>query len=243
MLPEAWKRETAELLKKVTDSLASPLVRLSNEFEAAEQRRARFDNKTLLLLLINAILVFTTAYIFYRQLKVSETTDRTLYQTMVATTRAWITPFHAELDNDLISSGTFKFSIRYGNVGKEPALDFVAQQEIGSVVSPHNQSLYEVFPPETITDICALTHAAEGAGVIYPSGLQDYTYTVTETSDEFRQISSAVASATRAAFIHGCFAYTTFGVERKSEYCFLRLPRNDLPQAAYLRFCSMPVWK
>ena len=241
MLPEAWKQETAELLKKAIDRVASPFIRLVSEFEAAEQRKGWFDKWALRLLVINALLVFGTAYIFYRQLRASEQTDRTLYQTMVATTRAWVTPFRAQVDSDLIPNGTFKFSIKYGNVGKEPALSFVAQQEIGSAPSTNQQSLYEVFPSETITDICAKTHASEGAGVIYPSGLQDYTYTVSETSDKTRQIAPGVANGTKAPFIHGCFAYTTFGVERKSEYCFLGLPRSDpLPRKLAYDFVRCP---
>jgi hypothetical protein len=40
------------------------------------------------------------------------------------------------MDDKLLANGEMSFTIYYGNVGKEPAQGFVAQQEINSVVVP-----------------------------------------------------------------------------------------------------------
>jgi hypothetical protein len=229
---------SSEKVKKTRgqNALASSLDKLTKQFDIyrSEQHtrakeKGRRENWTLLLLGINAALVFATALIFWCQLRVSEQTDATLRQTMVATTRAWLTPSHAEIDSDQLRTGQVRFSIKYGNVGREPATGFVAQEEFDFVPAPRaDQTLYATFPQSTIKNICARTLIAEGAGVIYPSGISDYTYTVVAIADA-NQLTKIpkVLDGSLAIFIHGCFAYKTFNVERKSEYCFLRLPTLD----------------
>jgi hypothetical protein len=174
---------------------------------------------------------------------ITNNTNKTQNKTLVTSTRAWLAPAQAEMESKSIPTGKLDFSIQYGNVGKEPALGFVAQEDIDFVVAPNStQSLYAIFPKSTLKDVCARTHAVDGAGTIYPSGLRDYTYFVYATAASSQlPIISDVVNGTKSVFIHGCFAYKTFGVESKSEYCFLRLPKVDPDtKAITFRFVRCP---
>jgi hypothetical protein len=113
----------------------------------------------------------------------------------------------------------------YGNVGKEPALGFAAQEDFGSVEIPKpNDSWFNVFPKSTLKDVCGRFDASDGGLTIYPSGPSDHAYSVSGDRTIFA-ITTEILDGSRAMFIHGCFAYRTVGPPpHKSEYCFLLLP-------------------
>jgi hypothetical protein len=215
----------AQLLKK----RGGPTRRNRQRIDQAtrgQQTRKLMTLWTGIVALFTALLFFATVMNAYF-----------LYTTEIATSRAWLAPVQAEIDRRLSPNGQLNFSIQYGNTGKEPALGFVAQEDIGFIAAPNpTQNLYAVFPQTTLKNVCARTHAVDGAGTIYPSGLHDYTYFVyaAATPAELPDISKIVKGA-KAIFIHGCFAYKTFGIERKSEYCFLRLPKID-PETKEMTF-------
>jgi hypothetical protein len=164
---------------------------------------------------INGLLVFAAtlllAFIAWR-------TDRTVRDTLVAANRAWVTPASAFVDAPVIGK-TLVFHVRYGNPGKEPATDFVAQEDSDEIDAPAPQaSLYTILPRNRLQDVCARTHAATEGGVVYPAR-EDYTFTaITE-----RLITPEIQSGSKLIVVHGCFAYQTFHRERKSEYCFIFL--------------------
>src|SRR5271163_2828083 len=85
-------------------------------------------------------------------------------RTMIAANRAWLAPITVELEDGFAQSGRLHFTVQFGNVGKEPAIDFVAQQEIGFIFRPTaNQNLYDIFPEAKITDVCKGTQSSRGA--------------------------------------------------------------------------------
>jgi len=256
MLPPSWKTEVQETVKEEahresekreaadrdqTAIVAAALTAINNQLEAHNQRQDRTEKPKRWFDIATAGFVFATAvftglawWVFRGQLDEMKKAYGPLEQqakiatdSLIAANRAWMAPSRAELDDAAIETGDLNFTIYYGYVGREPALGFVAQQEINTVAAPTlpDQSLYSIFPKNTITDICEITRASDGAGTAYPSGLGDQRYTIFAKADptEMPNI-QAVIKRTRAIFIHGCFAYFTFGIERKSEFCFLRLP-------------------
>lgn len=160
---------------------------------------------TVVLAVATAMLALATCSL----VRISGNTDVTLHDTLVAANRAWVTPASAFIDAPA------------GNTGREPAINFVAQEEYLDTIDPPapNTSLYTVLPKTKLKDVCAKTHAAEDGIVVYPSGLREYTYSIfTE-----RAVSAEVQSGSKLTFVHGCFAYQTFQKEHKSEYCFIFL--------------------
>ena len=165
---------------------------------------------TVLLAVITAALAFIAWWQY---------SDPTLRQTLVASNRAWLTPESAQ---QIAKRGQpLRFAIAYGNTGKEAATGFVAQQQIGTVdlLAPQ-ASLYTVFKKDTLEDVCGRTNASRDGLVIYPSARM-HTYTVEQNAIP------EITNRTKMGFIHGCFAYFTFGQERKSEYCFLFIPNGS----------------
>ncbi len=137
--------------------------------------------------------------------------------------RAWLAPGLMEFVGG-------KVIVRFGNVGRSPAIGFVAQEESGIIKSPKAESLYSVFPKTLLTDVCARTKATtDGGGVIYQSVARDHQYQVPIS------IKPLGADGLFAVYVHGCFAYLSGGVEHKAEYCFLlwrdgkRVARSQCP--------------
>ncbi len=178
----------------------------------------------LLTAVATILLVVATYYLA----SISRNTDVTLHETLVAANRAWVTPVSGFLFEAPAVGKTLAFYVLYGNAGKEPAINFVAQEEYLDSIDPPapNTSLYTILPKTKLQDICATTRAAKDGGVVYPSGLREYTYKVSTQ----RPITAEVQSGSKLIVAHGCFAYETFGNEHKSEYCFVFLDaaHNDL---------------
>jgi hypothetical protein len=167
------------------------------------------------------LLVLATFFLAY----VAWATDKTLRETLISANRAWLTPNTGHIDGFVPSTEKpFGYFVNYGNIGKEPALNFVAQEEIGTVDNPNGKSWYSVFDKATLKDICVITHAAESGGVVYPSGSQDYVYAREEPAFK---ITPEILNLSKIIFAHGCFAYKTFGAEHKSEYCLLFVPTSN----------------
>lgn len=151
-------------------------------------------------------------------------TDKTLHDTLVAANRAWLAPIEARMLGQPTLGVPLTYDIIYGNVGKEPALGFVAQEDVGIIdVPPPLTTLYSVFPKTLLRDICSRTKEADDSPARYPSALRDYIYRV---STEQIRITQEILDGSKAIYVNGCFAYKTFGRERKSEYCFIFLPAS-----------------
>jgi hypothetical protein len=90
----------------------------------------------------------------------------------VWTNRALLSPTAAGIRGGIGVDQPFSYFVSYGNIGKEPAYGFVAQEDIGTFDSPEPQaSWYTVFPKNILKDVCKRTSASDDAGVIYPSGV------------------------------------------------------------------------
>lgn len=181
--------------------------------ESRENKRFYFELMTVVGVTVYTILTFWLVI--------------TQRETMVSASRAWLTPVSAGIVGDLTVGEPLNYEISYGNVGKEPALGFVAQEDDPGTVdepAPHT-SWYTVFDKSKITDVCRRTAASDEAETIYPSGLETFVYHVSTAK---LPITQQIIDGSKVIFVHGCFAYKTFGHEHKSEYCFLLHQYRDL---------------
>jgi hypothetical protein len=171
---------------------------------------------TMVLAVATIVLAVATCSLVH----ISENTDVTLHNTLVAANRAWVTPAAAFLVDAPMVGQAVRYRVQYGNSGKEPATGFVAQEDAGIIDAPTPQdTLYMILPKHKLQDVCARTHAATDGGVVYPAR-EDYAYTASADKLTF---TPDVQNGSKLIFVHGCFAYETFQRERKSEYCFIFL--------------------
>jgi len=145
-------------------------------------------------------------------------------QAVIASARAWLTPSDASIVSPIQVGTPLSLSVSFGNVGKEPALGFVAQDEMGMVEAPRAyESWYTVFKKNYLLDVCAKTDASDGGNTFYPSSLRDYSFGL-NTQQPF---TNDMMKGTRILYLHGCFAYrspVTKDTVHKSEYCFMLVP-------------------
>jgi hypothetical protein len=144
---------------------------------------------------------------------------------VIADRRAWLAPRVATFGKELGLHEPWSITVAYGNVGKEPALNFAAGEEFGSVPSPKpNESWYTVFPTTTLKYKCGLP--SDDGLTIYPSGPIEHRYTVDADARTF-DITQDILDGTKIMFMHGCFVYDTVNTPHASEYCFLLVPLGD----------------
>jgi len=186
---------------------------------------------THLLRAVNTIAILTAvlAILAFLQWQTLEKTDHTLRLQQ----RAWVAPIHAELDwqHGSFSEGSrLNTVIRYGNLGREPAIWFVAEQKAKTFPSPSDneyKSWSTTFTPDRIEGICKRVSADSSGLVVYPSGPRDYDFG--SSTDEFA-ITPAIMRGAEILYIEGCFAYRTLETEHKSQYCFMLVPRGSDPK-------------
>jgi hypothetical protein len=148
--------------------------------------------------------------------------------TMKLQQRAWVAPIHAELDwqhGPFAIGSRLNTIVHYGNLGKEPATWFVGMQKPKVFLSPPNnelQSWSTTFTPDRIEGICSKVSSSKEGVVVYPSGPRDYDFG--SSTDEL-PITADIITGKQILYIEGCFAYRTVGVEHKSQYCFMLVPK------------------
>jgi hypothetical protein len=187
---------------------------------AIETLNANHAVLTAIATMVLAVATIVLAVATCSLVRISENTDVTLHDTLVAANRAWVTPAAAFLVDVPAAGKGVRYRVQYGNSGKEPATGFVAQEDAGIIDAPTPQdTLYTILPKNKFQDVCARTHAAREGGVVYPAR-EDYTYTASADRLTF---TPEIQNGSKLIFAHGCFAYETFQRERKSEYCFIFL--------------------
>jgi hypothetical protein len=256
MLPPSWKSESEETAKEAINadteqrqpqqnnaaSNISAAIKTLSDAQNTQTAHEDWHQKinvslsgiTILLVFLTAIFTGLSWCAFRDQLSemkrvygpIKEQADAAR-DAMIATSRAWLAPRVATFAKELSLHQPWSITVAYGNVGKEPGLGFVAQEDFGSVGVPKpSESWYSVFPKTTLKDVCARTTASDEGLTIYPSGPIDHRYGVSGNLDAF-DITQDILDGTKVMFIHGCFAYRTVGTPHKSEYCFLLVPLGD----------------
>lgn len=182
----------------------------------------------LIFACVVAVFTVILAYVSYGQWQAMEYSNQINRDAMIASTRAWLTPSSVTLTSPIQAGVPLSINVSFGNIGKEPALGFVAKEELGFIDAPKTASTswYTVFQKSFLFNICANTNASDGGNTFYPSGLREYSYGLsTNTATPVEMIGN-----TRIIYIHGCFAYktpVTIDMVHKSEYCFMLVPDKN----------------
>ncbi len=169
---------------------------------------------------VAAVIALAALWVLFGTLKETQRSSDIATNALIASSRSWLTPVRASIITPLDTTSNFGFDIIYSNTGKEPALAFTANEEVGEVPKP-NGSWFTVFHRDTIKDICTQTIPATEI-TVYPTS-DTHVYEVRTD----KPLSQEVIDGTKIQWVHGCFGYFSPVSEKtihKSEYCFLFIP-------------------
>jgi hypothetical protein len=248
MLPEAWKRE----IEESQNGVAAPLNRLADEFDSyhsaqdtIEQGKRRRENRTIILLFLNALLVLITAVIFYCQLRVSQSTDATFKNILIAANRAWIAPLRTEVVTGVDDPEGPTVVVHYQNVGRAPATG--VRIGMGPVAVDVNEpiSLTREYPKsqlweplgKTFRELCNKNEPTGGMGAVYPSVTTESNVPSKMTTSWNKE---KLLAGTQMIVVTACFSYQTMEIIGHSGLCnYIFLVAGRPAQAWEIRACPV----
>lgn len=181
---------------------------------------------TVLLAIITGLLGLI-AYWQYQELR---STDQTLHDTLIASTRAWIAPETAILKIE--ANIPPEITILYFNTGKSPAFGFNYDQTGGDFPIAANFKDWKNIPiPKNRT--CDGLLPLNGAQTVFPSSANlanDLAFDLDITPPEGV---GEIMRGERILWLNGCFAYRTMGDAHQSGFCFFLLPEPLKPFAKW----------
>jgi hypothetical protein len=199
-------------------AIAHQLHTQKEQYRRSERDNASRSIITIVCIAMTAVLAFGSDWIFYDQL--SE---------MQIERRAWLAPIAARIEPDSFvdNKNALVMTVDYQNTGKEPALDFNATGETGTV--PIQAGLSD-WNNMTFKDnhTCDGLYPKNGGATTYPSAqfVSHYRATLVE-GDE--QITREVQLGERVLWVNGCFAYRTLDSIHTSAFCFYLEPNRTKP--------------
>lgn len=152
-----------------------------------------------------------------------------------SSTRAWIAPGSASLDEALTIGGKISVTITYGNPGREPARNFIMSPPFSDVI-PLPPEGWKIFPfGENKT--CEMIQSVEGGPSIFPAGPHDFQAHYI-SADEKKVAREDLVSGASGLLIMGCFQYDTFHKHRRSAFCFYLDPEKGVDSKKWrFKFC------
>ena len=219
--------ESQQKVAVAVNSLSDELKTYQAKQAESERKKDLREKITIGSLVVTAAVTFALAYIACLQTGISDRTDRTLHDTLVAATRAYIAPgalqFNAkptkEVDNVII--------LPVQNIGREPAKN-VGRKEIFGVldpvflVPPTGKLIAEKYAEEIEKaapgDPCKEADSLRYLGVVYPNQTTVQTAPITVPA---KFMTEGVVNGTTELIVKGCFVYNTFGERRESRYCYV----------------------
>jgi hypothetical protein len=161
------------------------------------------------------VFTFVLAVVALLQWQTLEKTDRTFK----AQQRAWIAPHHPVLETGMHRGREFKYAIFYGNVGKEPAINMVIQQEEDAIVFFKDTSWEGIFARNNVRRFdCAGSHPNEGGIGVFPTNSPERTYEV--DTGKLIPDEADVYSEAKILLVKGCFGYNTLSEPHYSWFCY-----------------------
>lgn len=137
---------------------------------------------------------------------------------MVASSRAWISPMSAGFVEAPQQGKPLKFGIQYGNPGKSPAFDVRPTYKIRSVPksSFDDNSIRSSVESD---DVCKGVVEAAGADVIYPEQPDGYKLGFQTSEPNFIN-DPEIFDGRKVFLMEMCFACTTFGKLHHTSFCY-----------------------
>ena len=169
---------------------------------------------------VAAVIALVALSVLFGTLNETQRSSEIATNALIASGRSWLTPVRANIISPLDKTSNFGFDIIYRNTGKEPALAFTANEEVGEVPKP-NGSWFGVFHRDTLKDICTQTIPATEIAIYPTSETQVYEVRMN------KPLSQEVIDGKKVQCVHGCFGYLSPVSEKtihRSEYCFVFIP-------------------
>jgi hypothetical protein len=136
---------------------------------------------------------------------------------VIASSRAWISPTGAGLDSPLALGEKLKFSIQYNNPGRSPAFDVHPVYTITPIgVERFDDNTFN--PLIESTENCIPLQPAVGADVVYPE--QPNGYTLQFRLNDPKWVTEDMVKGNVAIVIRMCFAYRTMGEIHHTSFCY-----------------------
>jgi len=258
MLPPSWKGEIEKAVEEKAHTSAEgqkaeaannaagipqQIKALVDAYNTQHDKPERKDKLKRFLDIATVVLLFFTALftglawlVFRGQLWISEHTDQTLNNTMVADIRAWVVPTGIYFDDMPKAEYNQRLRIAYENVGKEAATDVdnnwswsggIFEITIDAKQMPYIDVGNAPWPK---ADRCNRNPSiVSNRRTAYPSA--KYTYIVHVFNDE-PYVPQSLIDGTTSFYIYGCFIYRSPVTAEKihhSPYCLYYQPKRGLP--------------
>ncbi len=182
------------------------------------------------------LVIATSVGVFVAALQWNElhATDKTLNDTLMANTRAWVAPQGAMFDGEITVGSNLRLKVLLQNVGKEPALNLVHFRAPAPIIFPIEYDakqmpyidFHNVPWPKNITCNFPIEKIRDGR-TVYPGVEYSELYYIFNSGPKF--LPQRFADKLDGLIIYGCFYYESFGQVRKSPYCYYTLPSRELP--------------
>lgn len=174
-----------------------------------------------------AILVFVAIL----QWNTLEKTDETLKSQQ----RAWIEPRAPSITSGRARGETLNFTVRYANIGNEPAVNAVIQTDVRPIeVTTAGDQARGWFPRKN--DMCKHSHPNDAGLVVWQSDSK--THELFYTSSDSPPDAEDVWNGLKFLVVEGCIGYETVGSVHYSAFCYYTRPIANKPSEEWpLQLC------
>jgi hypothetical protein len=182
------------------------------------------------------------ALVGFAQWRELHKTDKTVQESLVAGTRAWVVPTGAKVDGPLKAGTSVRIKILYENTGREPAQHMrhiwawnVIPVKTDAANVPYIGAEETPWPAQNLQ---CLGDVGEGGRPVYPGSKNEDIRYIFNGNPIF--VSQELIEKKASFVIFGCLVYQTFNVTRHSPYCFFFQPHRDRPiDDATMEFCPI----
>lgn len=171
-----------------------------------------------------AIFAGLSWWAFRDQLRVSQSSDNTFKETLVAANQAWIAPRTVYLNEPLAPKAHASMRVMFDNPGHEPALNTELRTQVLVVTSKAvdaalvDINLWEKFFGRNTA--CDVIPHVKGTEPYWPSPPERYMLRFGTDKDD-PIVSDGVLNGSESIITNGCIFYETFKEIHFSKFCFL----------------------
>ena len=150
-----------------------------------------------------------------------EKTDKTLK----AQQRAWVEPRAPSITSGRKRGELLNFTVRYANIGREPAVNVVIQTDVQPVDVSGGDQARGWFPGKN--EMCKSSHPNDAGLVVWPSEskMHELFYTTSGPPND----AEAVWQGLKFLVIEGCIGYETTHEPHFSAFCYFVRPIAGKP--------------
>ena len=161
------------------------------------------------------IIGIAVAIIYGLQLDQMIESNKLTRDSLIANSRAWISPVNANITSEISKNAPLEFSITYTNSGRSPALDVHPVYSLDKIPSSKlaDNSINDFIEGK---DVCEGVDIKPGAQVAYPELPDTFIFKVGLPG----WIDDGVISGDTTMLARMCFVYKTMGQVHHTAFCY-----------------------